>query len=183
MEPLHKKYQDLLAHLRSLESVAVAFSGGVDSTFLLRCAHDTLGDRVLAVTASSCSFPERERMEAQSFCKENSIRHMRFDTGAPSARQDKPVCTACVATPYPLNPFYFFAFSAPFQILRQAPARLIKPCGRIRSACRLFVALRVRRCRQPRRLPLPGIPHSRGRRCPSGLLRSPCGRNSRRQAT
>ena len=48
MEKL-KKLQD---YLRSLESVAVAFSSGVDSTFLLKVAKDTLGDKVMAVTVS-----------------------------------------------------------------------------------------------------------------------------------
>ena len=57
-------------------SVAVAFSGGVDSTFLLRVAHDVLRDRVIAVTATSCSFPERERKEAQAFCEQNRITHV-----------------------------------------------------------------------------------------------------------
>ena len=54
-----KKEEDLKAYFRQLKSVAVAFSGGVDSTYLLKTAHDTLGDQVIAVTAKSCSFPER----------------------------------------------------------------------------------------------------------------------------
>ena len=73
---LQEKYLALQAYLRGLGSVAVAFSGGVDSTFLLRVAHDVLGDQVIAVTASSCSFPERELREAQDFCKQNGIRHI-----------------------------------------------------------------------------------------------------------
>ena len=48
----------------------------MDSTFLLRVAHDVLGDRAIAVTAVSCSFPERERKEAQKFCEENHIRQV-----------------------------------------------------------------------------------------------------------
>ena len=58
-------------------SVAVAFSSGVDSTFLLKAALEALGkDKVIAVTASSCSFPERELKEATEFCKENGVRHI-----------------------------------------------------------------------------------------------------------
>lgn len=70
---LTEKYQALQANLRGLGSVAVAFSGGVDSTFLLRVAHDVLGDRAIAVTASSCSFPQREQDEATAFCRANGI--------------------------------------------------------------------------------------------------------------
>ncbi len=68
MELRQEKYQALRDGLAALGSVAVAFSGGVDSTFLLWVAHDVLGDRAVAVTASSCSFPERERQEAAAFC-------------------------------------------------------------------------------------------------------------------
>ena len=56
-------------------SVAVAFSGGVDSTFLLYAAKEALGDQVIAVTAQSCSFPKRELNEAKAFCGEQQIRH------------------------------------------------------------------------------------------------------------
>ena len=59
-----EKYAVLQDYLRSLKSVAVAFSSGVDSTFLLKVAKDTLGDQVIAVTAESCSFPKRELNEA-----------------------------------------------------------------------------------------------------------------------
>lgn len=75
METLQEKYEALQKYLRSLESVAIAFSGGVDSTFLLKAAHDALGKKAVAVTASSCSFPERELKEAVSFCRENGITH------------------------------------------------------------------------------------------------------------
>ena len=70
-----KKEEDLKAYFRQLKSVAVAFSGGVDSTYLLKTAHDTLGDQVIAVTAKSCSFPERELKEAIHFCEKEGIRH------------------------------------------------------------------------------------------------------------
>lgn len=77
MQSVQEKYKNLQEYLKSLGSVAVAFSSGVDSTFLLAAAKETLGaDHVIAVTASSCSFPKRELEEAKQFCKEQGIRHI-----------------------------------------------------------------------------------------------------------
>lgn len=73
MNGMQEKYARLQDCLRELGSVAVAFSGGVDSTFLLNVAHDVLGDRAAAVTARSCFFPEREGREAETFCREKGI--------------------------------------------------------------------------------------------------------------
>lgn len=70
-----EKLDNLKKYLKNLHSVAVAFSGGVDSTFLLKVAKDTLGDRAIAVTAQSCSFPKRELNEAVTFCEKEGIRH------------------------------------------------------------------------------------------------------------
>lgn len=70
-----EKLEHLINYLKELHSVAVAFSSGVDSTFLLKVAADTLGDKVIAVTAKSCSFPQRELNEAAAFCEKEGIRH------------------------------------------------------------------------------------------------------------
>jgi uncharacterized protein len=69
------KFQNLKADIRSMESLAVAFSGGVDSTFLLRVAHDELGPKALAVTATSCTYPERELNEAKAFAASIGAEH------------------------------------------------------------------------------------------------------------
>ncbi len=69
------KYDRLKDYLASFGSVTVAFSSGVDSTFLLYAAKEALGDHAIAVTASSCSFPERELKEAKEYCQKMGIRH------------------------------------------------------------------------------------------------------------
>lgn len=68
---------ELKEYLRSLESVAVAFSGGVDSSFLLRVSLDALGrENVLAVTIESAVYPKREENECVNMCKEWGVNHV-----------------------------------------------------------------------------------------------------------
>lgn len=75
-QSIQEKMLCLKKYLKELECVAIAYSGGVDSTFLLKAAHDTLGDRVVAITARADFFPNREFQEAEEFCRKEGIRHL-----------------------------------------------------------------------------------------------------------
>lgn len=79
MDILHEKKQRLERYLKELGSVIVAYSSGVDSTFLLKVAHDTLGEKAIAATARSCSFPARELTEASAFCETHGIEQIIID--------------------------------------------------------------------------------------------------------
>jgi pyridinium-3,5-biscarboxylic acid mononucleotide sulfurtransferase len=69
------KYNELIAYLKSLGKVVLAFSGGVDSTFLLRVAKEALGDNVKAVTIMSPYIPKWEIAEAKELVKELGVDH------------------------------------------------------------------------------------------------------------
>lgn len=77
---LSAKLDQLRALLRDLESVVVAYSGGVDSAFLLKVAYDTLGERALAVTAVSPSLAQAALAEAQAIAAEIGAPHALIDS-------------------------------------------------------------------------------------------------------
>lgn len=76
---MQEKLNNLKSYLKSLGSVAIAFSSGVDSTFLLKVAHDVLGDNAIAITVRAHSFPKREMNESSEFCKREGIQQFFCD--------------------------------------------------------------------------------------------------------
>jgi uncharacterized protein len=77
---LKLKRDNLLGILRQMQSVAVAFSGGVDSAVVARAAWEALGDHAVAVTAHSASVAQQERDDAASIAQQIGIRHVIIQT-------------------------------------------------------------------------------------------------------
>ncbi|MBS1115171.1 MAG: ExsB family protein [Nitrospirae bacterium] len=78
-DPVFRKFDDLLSFLRLAESAVLAYSGGVDSSFLLK-AMAVSGIRFLAVTAFSETMPEKDYNHALSFTKETGAEHLVIHT-------------------------------------------------------------------------------------------------------
>ena len=70
------KYEKLKSIIKDCGKIAIAFSGGVDSTFLTKVAKDVLGENAVAVTISSILVTDDELKEADDFCKAENIEHL-----------------------------------------------------------------------------------------------------------
>ncbi|MBV8054634.1 MAG: ATP-dependent sacrificial sulfur transferase LarE [Deltaproteobacteria bacterium] len=76
MNSLDAKLQRLRESFRAMRSVMIAFSGGVDSSFVLRVAHNTIGERVLALTTTSPTMPDDDRLNAITIAQTLGVRHL-----------------------------------------------------------------------------------------------------------
>jgi uncharacterized protein len=77
---LETKLRRLGEIFQPMRAVIVAFSGGVDSTFVLKVAHDTIGDRVLALTTTSPTMPDQDRVNALEMAQRIGVRHVVIDS-------------------------------------------------------------------------------------------------------
>jgi uncharacterized protein len=80
MSDINEKYKKLTEYLSSFESMLVAYSGGVDSTFLTVTAHKVLKDKLIAVTAKSETYPEVESTSAKEIAEKFGFRHKVIET-------------------------------------------------------------------------------------------------------
>jgi pyridinium-3,5-biscarboxylic acid mononucleotide sulfurtransferase len=80
MNSLEAKLQRLRESFRAMRSLMVAFSGGVDSSFVLRVAHDTIGERVLALTTTSPTMPDDDRLNAIAIAQALGVRHLMVES-------------------------------------------------------------------------------------------------------
>ena len=96
---LDAKQDALLAQLRGMESVIVAYSGGADSAYLAWAAHRALGLRAVAVTADSASIPASHKRDAEAFVHTFGIAHRYIETlefeNPDYVRNDKNRCFHC----------------------------------------------------------------------------------------
>jgi pyridinium-3,5-biscarboxylic acid mononucleotide sulfurtransferase len=103
---LELKRESLSAAVKSYGSLAVAFSGGTDSTFLLAVAHNTLKKNVIGITAESPVHPGRETEFAIRFAKKHGIKHILIKTNELNLSQftvnNRDRCYVCKKNLFPL---------------------------------------------------------------------------------
>ena len=99
MARVTEKLDGLQDILRDMGSALIAFSGGVDSSFLLRVARDVLGGRAAALTALSPTYPEHELEEAKRFAADLGVQHILIESNELKitnfARNDTRRCYYC----------------------------------------------------------------------------------------
>lgn len=83
-EILARKMDNLRKRIRKLDSAVVAFSGGVDSTLLMRICREELGERAVAVTVLSENYPSSELSLARRIAKVVGAKHLTIQTSAPN---------------------------------------------------------------------------------------------------
>ena len=74
------KYENLKSILAQIGSLVVAYSGGTDSTLVLKVAHDILGEKVIALTAASASLPSADRVEAETIAAQIGAKHVLIES-------------------------------------------------------------------------------------------------------
>lgn len=79
-KPPLKKFRKLKKTIKEMGSLLLAYSGGLDSSFLLKVSSEVLKNRVIAVTARSLTYPLRELRNAQAFCRKLGVRHIIIET-------------------------------------------------------------------------------------------------------
>ena len=96
-QKVQEKYDKLISSLRKLDGLAIAFSGGVDSVFLLHAAHEALGNKVLALTVNTDYIPDWEVDEARKLAGETGIEHHVIDVPIPEQIMNNPAdrCYLC----------------------------------------------------------------------------------------
>jgi uncharacterized protein len=96
---LEEKQARLLANLRGLGRVIVAYSGGTDSAYLAWAAHQALGERAIAITADSASIPESHKRDAAEYARVCGFRHELIPTfefeNPDYVKNDKDRCFHC----------------------------------------------------------------------------------------
>jgi len=93
-----EKYELLINYIKPYNSLAIALSGGIDSTFLLHAANETLGhENVMAFTIHTAYLPERDLDDATEFCKNLNIPHIIIESLVPDHLRPNPVdrCYFC----------------------------------------------------------------------------------------
>ena len=98
---LDAKLDQLRGIFSPMPSVIVAFSGGVDSTFVLKVAHDTIGDRVLALTTTSPTMPDEDRQSALAMAQHVGARHLVLESNEleiPATHRTRSIDATCAST-------------------------------------------------------------------------------------